>query len=263
MDGTLLDDENRVDKLLKKLMPAIEQADIHIGIATGRLDYMVYGYQQELGLTMPIISCNGALIREYGQKEPLFASYMPIEKIEQIIAILQKEELDFHLYLPKGVSGLTDTNRIAYFRELNKSLTPRNQIPLFIGPSIMQKKELTEVLKILVIIPDEQKLERMRVELQDPKLTIVSSATGLLDIMARGNTKGHALEQLQKMGRLDLAQTLAFGDNENDIEMLEVAKTGIAMANAKTEVIAMADEQTASNTENGVGVYMKELLKRY
>ena len=74
-------------------------------------------------------------------------------------------------------------------------------------------------------------------------------------------SKGNALRIIATDLHIDPEEIVAFGDNHNDIGMLQVAGLGVAMGNAHEEVKAAADYVTLSNAEDGVAVVIEDLLK--
>jgi hydroxymethylpyrimidine pyrophosphatase-like HAD family hydrolase len=86
-----------------------------------------------------------------------------------------------------------------------------------------------------------------------------SSIDGLLEISAVGVTKATTLARLLADRGLGADDVLAFGDMPNDLEMLAWAGHGVAVANAHPDVLAVADEVTASNDDDGVA----EVLERF
>lgn len=84
--------------------------------------------------------------------------------------------------------------------------------------------------------------------------------TAWLDIAAAGVTKASALEHLRGRIGTPLHRTVAVGDGRNDIEMLTWAGRGIAMGQAPAEVIAAADEVTASVYDDGAALVLRNLL---
>ncbi|MFC8041359.1 HAD family hydrolase [Paenarthrobacter sp. NPDC057355] len=84
--------------------------------------------------------------------------------------------------------------------------------------------------------------------------------TAWLDIAAEGVTKASALEALRRKLGTDRANTVAVGDGRNDIEMLTWAGRGIAMGQAPDEVLAIADEVTASVLDDGAALVLRGLL---
>ena len=83
----------------------------------------------------------------------------------------------------------------------------------------------------------------------------------MLEIGAAGVSKASGLAVLCARRGIDRADVLAFGDMPNDLAMLEWAGRSVAVANAHAEVIAIADEVTASNDEGGVAQVLERLLE--
>ena len=73
--------------------------------------------------------------------------------------------------------------------------------------------------------------------------------------------KGKALHALCRHLGLDPAETLAFGDGSNDLELLQMAGLGVAMANAQEPVLRMADAVAGNNNEGGLGKMLRSLMK--
>jgi hypothetical protein len=86
-----------------------------------------------------------------------------------------------------------------------------------------------------------------------------SSIDGLLEVMAYGVTKATTLEQWLAERGLGAADVIAFGDMPNDLEMLTWAGRGVAVANAHPDVLAIADEVTLSNDDDGVAVLLERI----
>ena len=87
-----------------------------------------------------------------------------------------------------------------------------------------------------------------------------SSIDGLLEIMAHDVTKATSLERLLAGHGLAAEDVVAFGDMPNDIEVLQWAGIGVAVANAHPDVLAVADEVTLSNDEDGVALFLERLF---
>jgi hypothetical protein len=81
-----------------------------------------------------------------------------------------------------------------------------------------------------------------------------------LEIMAAGVSKGAALGVALSLRGIDREATIAFGDAENDIPLLEAAGFGVAVANAAQAVRKAADDVAPSNEEDGVAIYLERLL---
>ncbi|MET0235712.1 MAG: HAD hydrolase family protein, partial [Kibdelosporangium sp.] len=95
--------------------------------------------------------------------------------------------------------------------------------------------------------------------LRDAVNMTFSTSRGLLEISRLGITKASGLAEAADMFSVDVTDVVAFGDMPNDIPMLEWAGHGVAMANAHPDVLAVADEVAAANSEDGVA----QVLERW
>jgi hydroxymethylpyrimidine pyrophosphatase-like HAD family hydrolase len=87
-----------------------------------------------------------------------------------------------------------------------------------------------------------------------------SSIDGLLEVSAYGVTKASSLERMLARDGLGAEHVVAFGDMPNDIELLQWSGLGVAVANAHPDVLAIADEVTLSNDDDGVAVFLERLF---
>lgn len=105
--------------------------------------------------------------------------------------------------------------------------------------------------------------EKATVELRErytDRLKIVVSGSQWIDFSAPGVSKGEAVRHLQEDLNISPRETIAFGDQLNDIEMLGRAYYSFAVANARPEVRKAARFQTDSNVNDGVLKILKGLL---
>ena len=86
--------------------------------------------------------------------------------------------------------------------------------------------------------------------------------TAWLDINPEGVSKASALELVRRRLAVEPGQTIAVGDQRNDIEMLRWAARGVAMGNAPDEVKASADEVTQDVDQDGLVPILRSLLTR-
>lgn len=96
----------------------------------------------------------------------------------------------------------------------------------------------------------------------DGQLSLVQSMHDVLDIMAKNVSKGQSLQILAVTLGMDLKQTVVFGDNQNDVDMLSLAGFSIAPANAEIRVKEIVDYIAPTNDENGVAWAIKNLILR-
>jgi hypothetical protein len=123
------------------------------------------------------------------------------------------------------------------------------------------KLEDHSVLKFLVptinVEPSlvEDLISFFETEITDFKL--LESQENILDIIPSHSSKGEGIKYVAKLLSLNLDKTLAFGDADNDIPMLEVVKHSVAMGNAVEELKSIATYVTDNNDEDGIANFIK------
>ena len=93
-----------------------------------------------------------------------------------------------------------------------------------------------------------------------PEYAISYALLNNIEVNAPEANKGNALHFLCAYLHVAREESLAFGDGINDMTMILEAGTGVAMANAESSVLEIADAVTASNNEDGVAVFLEQLL---
>jgi hydroxymethylpyrimidine pyrophosphatase-like HAD family hydrolase len=83
----------------------------------------------------------------------------------------------------------------------------------------------------------------------------------IIEIVRNGVHKAFGLKQIADYFQIPQERVIAFGDEDNDLEMIEWAGHGIAMGNAIEPLKQIANDVTATNEEDGIGVYLKSMLK--
>jgi Cof subfamily protein (haloacid dehalogenase superfamily) len=102
---------------------------------------------------------------------------------------------------------------------------------------------------------DTLAIQNLARELVGERATVVASGSEAVEVTAAGVNKATAVAELG----IPAGDVVAFGDYPNDIPMLTWAGRGVAMGNAHPDVIAIADEVTASNDEDGVALVLERL----
>ncbi|MFY9497517.1 MAG: Cof-type HAD-IIB family hydrolase [Tepidanaerobacteraceae bacterium] len=261
LDGTLLDSNKEITDKDRKAIDLLKNMGILVTIATGRHPSNSSKYVYELGITIPIIACNGALIRDVRNGTTLRMKEVDSDVALKVINYCKQKQLDFLVYTSDAIYYSDNSERIKAIQAYNDSVSQELRVPLYRMKSLDISQQ--SIIKILVRSNEYQVFEKLEEHVKkDGRLTIVKSESDLIDIMTKGVSKGDGLEFLAKHLDIDLRYTVAFGDNHNDMSMLEVAGLSIAMGNAEEELKEIADYITVSNDESGVShaVY-KYILK--
>jgi hypothetical protein len=137
-----------------------------------------------------------------------------------------------------------------------------SKVPLNQVPDLEELLQRGNPLKLL-LVDDEPLtnlyLQELRERLGD-RVHLAKSKPRFLEVGHPDATKGRGLQELAAWLQLDRSQILAIGDSYNDIEMLEFAGLGIAMANSPPDVRSRCGYVTASNDEDGVAQALERFV---
>ena len=264
MDGTLLDDSKKIPAENIAAVRRAKEAGIYFVIATGRHDSMIKAYLDELKIEMPVISCNGAMVREPFSGKAFSLHPLSPGRTLDIIEAAKSVGADFHVYCTNTVYGEKASGKIAYYLERNRDLPPREQIRVFTDPDCRRFMEETDedFYKVLVLSDDPGLLAEAKDRIyKKTGIEAAQSDSNLIDVMESGITKAIALSELCAELGISRGQTAAIGDQMNDLQMIEWAGCGIAMANAEERVKSEADMVTVrTNKDAGVAEAIDRLL---
>jgi Cof subfamily protein (haloacid dehalogenase superfamily) len=277
MDGTLVNKQLKVTKENSKVISQAVKDGHHVVIATGRSYDEARHTLEEAELHLPLICVNGAEIRS-DEWEILSSTPLKFSQYEEIKSILDKEDIYYELYTSKGT--YTDNREKAYEvmkdivitsnpeatdDDVQKAALRRFRLGLVsvVGDfeKLLDQKDI-EVYKFLAFSSDTEKLKRAFQHLQAvDDLAVSSSADNNLEITNSEAQKGVALKRFAEIKGIPMDNTMAIGDNYNDVSMLEIAGFPVAMGNAVDEVKDMAAFVTKENDQSGVAYAIQRFLE--
>jgi Cof subfamily protein (haloacid dehalogenase superfamily) len=263
LDGTLLNNEKEISKRNIKAIREACSKGVKIVICSGRVFSGARVYAKQVGVTGPVIACNGAVITRDIGGELMYASYMNKSDCFKVIDICKKYNTYYHIYA--GDVMLTERLEgpsLRYY-ERNKTLLPEDRIKIEVVPDMREKLLNTAevVLKFIIITQDLDILKNARAEAESlSNVTIMSSNYDNFEIMNKGVNKGDSLKQLAEMLNISSDEVMAIGDNENDLTMLSYAGLGVAMENAESNIKEAADYVTLSNEDDGVALAIEKFV---
>jgi Cof subfamily protein (haloacid dehalogenase superfamily) len=277
MDGTLVNKQLKVTKENSKVISQAVKDGHHVVIATGRSYDEARHTLEDAELHLPLICVNGAEIRS-AEWEILSSTPLEFSQYEEIKSILDKEDIYYELYTSKGT--YTDNREKAYEvmkdivitsnpeatdDDVQKAALRRFRLGLVsvVGDfeKLLDQKDI-EVYKFLAFSSDTEKLKRAFQHLQAvDDLAVSSSADNNLEITNSEAQKGVALKRFAEIKGIPMDNTMAIGDNYNDVSMLEIAGFPVAMGNAVDEVKDMAAFVTKENDQSGVAYAIQRFLE--
>ncbi len=265
MDGTLLDDNKEIPAGNITAVQNLKEKNVHFVIATGRHDSMIKSYLDELGIDMPVISCNGAMIREPRSGRMYSSVPLETEQILKVIRICKELGADYHIYGRDVIYGEALSGKMYYYDLRNRSLSPENRINLFVSEDYEKfvREQEGALYKVLILPAREEDFATVeKAVLRETGLQPSQSDKTLLDVMQKGITKASAIDNLCRELGIRQHETAAIGDHLNDLDMIEYAGTGVAMQNAVASVKEAAQLVTENcNNNGGVAEALEKLIQ--
>lgn len=250
MDGTLLDADKQLPDEVWPLLRRLRERGIVFVPASGRQ----YATLHEMFGDGPrgIIAENGTLVSLDGSVRS--TTPLPVDRAREAVA--QARELQHSgMHIGQVVCGVRsayiESQEPEFVRETSRYYRALETVPDLLAPELIG--EADEILKIAIYDFAGAETHSAPVMRRfEPDVSVVVSGENWLDIVPANADKGRALRALQ--GELDVtaAQTAAFGDYLNDLELLDAADWSFAMANAHPLVLERARYRAPSNADHGV-----------
>lgn len=261
LDGTLFNREGIITKETKKEIKRVTDLGVHVVISTGR-PYNGVPFDQIEGLGIRYsINTNGSAIYYIPEHKCIYEDCMDFEIVEPILQFLLEKRIHIDTYM-EG-KGFTPTYCRQNIDRLNvmpslkeyilKTRTPKDDLTGYVKNS---GKKVQKMTLNFYPQPDgtlEHRQEVLKFLSENPAIECVCGGFNNLEFTRAGVTKGKALRHLASLLNIPIEETMAIGDTENDLSILEAAGIGVAMGNAPLDIQAVSDYVTASNEEDGVG----------
>ncbi len=254
MDGTLLDSGNRLTERTRKAIEMAKKKNIEVVLATGRVLKSALYYSDMLKLDSYIAACNGAIVVDNKGKD-IFRKPIDKKKLEKIMEIGHNMSVYFHFYNEDTFFTKTYVKEIVdYYSSSNGKFTGQSiDVDIYEKMEDISSRKDLDVFKFLFIDNNPDKLQQLRENLSLVEgISISKSWTNNLEVMEEGISKGRSLEHLCQLMNISLENTMAIGDNENDLSMLSLAGLSVGMGNGAKAVLENVDYITEDNDHDGV-----------
>lgn len=260
IDGTLLDDAKEIPK---ENMEAIKKAIAkghYVVISTGRPLESAKMVVEKLGLTMKgcyLIAYNGGVVYDCGNDKVLKEERLSYDCVRELMEKAEAAGIYFQTYCGTKIVTKTEGKELAAYRSHTK-------LDYILTDDIMGALTQEPPKAMLINLDDKKCLEdfqKENLEWQEGKEISFFSNDTYLEYCPVGSTKGLGMEFLCSYLDIPIENTIAAGDERNDIPMLKAAQVGVAMKNAKDEVKACADYVTErTNNEAGIAEVIEKFL---
>lgn len=277
MDGTLLNASQVISEGNKQAILEAQSKGVQVVIATGRNYQEASFVLKQAGLSCPMVCVNGAEVRT-DEGELISANAIAAIEAKVTAMKLMEHGVYFEVYTNKGaftndkekslavlVDIFMSANSDIDINEVMNAAEARFEQGLVHVVDDYEKllsDEETKIYKFLAFSLEVEKLAEVRDALENMETIVVSSSGHEnLEITSLDAQKGIALEAFATSQGITLKETMAIGDNYNDLSMFKRAGRSVAMGNASDVIKAQCDYTTASNVEDGVAQAIYEVLK--
>ena len=250
IDGTLLNSQHQITPKTEEAIKNVLKQGIPFIPVSARPPYAITPYTEQLGAQYGMICYSGALILDKNLTA-LYSVILAPQDLQKLNALLA----DFAHLSISYYAGLdwfcNDVN--------NNWIKQESEITGLSAKSI--QGNLTDAHKILVMGSAEE-IQRVEPVLKQalPHLSIHRSKDEYLEIMNPAATKAKAIQFMEQHLGISAEQVIAFGDNFNDLDMLQYAGLSVAMGNAPDAIKQAAKEVTATNNEDGIALVLNRVF---
>ncbi len=266
LDGTLLkDDHQTIDEDTKNLLLQLHKKGHHVVIATGRMLGTSIHLKKSLGFDCDMICSNGAIVHNT-EKGIFLDSAMSKEQVSKFLDIMEDPNnyIDgkptyYHAYSAFDMFANIEENTAKYYKERITQKAFDEKFTVNIG-NVRKNIENQRIYKFGIRDDGSEFVTTLLDKiLKIGNLQKVASMPLSKDIMKSKVNKWVAIENLCRLYNINTKDTICFGNEENDIQMISKAGIGVAMANSTKDLLKIARNVTYSNEEKGVYEFLKNL----
>lgn len=268
LDGTLFDNSSRISKRNLTAIRSITDKGIHVVISTGRpFEGIPFDQIKGTGINYAI-TANGSGIYEISTGKCLYENAMDEELVTPILSFLLTRDIHMDAFI--GGKGYTPIQCVETAQKLTVPSSIKNYI-------ITTRTRLDNILQF--IHENQLKVQKMTLNfypaadgtlidretvrkflVSNPSITTVCGGYNNLEFTRADANKGVGLRKLAEILGVNPDATMAIGDTENDLAIIEAAGIGVAMGNATDAVKARADYVTTTNTKDGVAAAIEHFI---
>ena len=260
IDGTILSSDHNVPRINKTMIHKAIDEGHTVVINTGRPVKGAFDVIEKLEFYKPgcyLLSYNGSILYDCHKKEIVKMNCLDADMVIKVLKAAIEAGIHCHTYDEEQIlMPLGNDAELDFYRKITR-LPYLQNVPF----DDFSKYNLQKVM--LIDVDDHEKLERFKAEHEEEfseYFQCFFSDPRYLEFVKKGVNKGTAIFEFCKEFGINVEDTIAVGDEENDIDMIKAAHIGVAMRNAKDSVKKVADVITQKdNNQGGVA----EIIEKY
>jgi Cof subfamily protein (haloacid dehalogenase superfamily) len=254
LDRTLIGEDGVLSPRTVDAIGALRAAGIPFVVVTGRMFRSVLPYLEQAEIEDPVVCYQGAVVADPPTGEFLLHVPIPLELAREALAAFEEEDAHVNCYVG-------DELYVAEVNEYARRYADFQHIP--VTPVGRLADWLREPPTKLVAVADPERIAELQARLRarfDGRLFVSTSLPIFLELASPEVSKGSGMAFVAERLAFDAARAIAFGDGENDVELLEWAGYGIAVTDAHPRLKAVADWSCPGPSEAGVAAVLEALV---
>ncbi len=261
MDGTVLNSDKKISPRTKVALDELMKRGVYVVVSTGRNLAELTDYRGELKSMNYGIVISGGMIYDFFRDEPVKVHAVDEPTILKLIDFGLETRAMIHLHtVHKSVAREADIQNMAAFgmgvyQDMFDRICER-----YDDPKEYVHAHPGEVIKVNLYHRDKISRDKNFERINALNLSISYAEAFNLEMSPANVTKGSGLRELCAFLKLDLSETVAIGDADNDREILQTAGLGVAMGNASDAIKNLADFVTLDNDNDGVTVAIEKFF---
>ncbi len=259
LDGTLLNSDKRVTETTSAILrSARRETGVHVVLASARPPRTVLPFYSLLDLDTPMINYNGALVMDPNGGRVLLHRAIPPQVAGKVVNFARRTYPDVLVsaeIMDKWYTDQYDPSRDPFLTETAKLFEPDVVAPL--------RQWINQDITKILLLGEGERLTEVAMGLADllpEQIAMVQTEGFLLQVMHPQVSKAVALRLVCDELGVNREETMAIGDNANDVGMLQWAKVGVAVGNAVPAALEAADYVTATNDADGAAHAIRRIL---
>ena len=259
LDGTLLNKESTVSEYTKGVLRSWVEAGNLLVPNSGRSYSSIIEVIEKAGisdLVTYVIAYNGAVIWNKNDNMPVWEAKLPKDIARFIEDTAHDLGIHAHTYSNESIYSPCDDDELRYYTRLIHMPVVLNEHPIECINSDVYKYLAINLVDCEILL----KLQDIVLSKYSNKVNVLFSNPHYLEFFNNEAGKGNAVSELCKLLKIDISDSYAAGDEENDISMIKAAGHGIAMKNATAPVLEIADIVTKyDNGDDGLAKYIMNI----
>lgn len=253
LDGTLIDHSGRPSERSTRAIAAVEATGVRCVIATGRMFRSAQRIADLLGVTAPLVCYQGALVRDPCSGETLVHRPIGLALAREILAELGDWATSTNVYVDDELYVSNDNEPARLYAEL--AGVPMHVVgDLASWLSVPTTKIVTVGEPVLLV-----ELAARMAAIFGQRAFVATSLPQYLEFAAEGVDKASGAAAVGELLGFSAADAIAFGDGDNDLELLEWASIGVCVGDGSERLRAICDWSVPPVEEDGVALFLEGL----